>query len=275
MAQSDSFWATPDGQAEMVKQAMQLSKDMRNAREEEVALGAASASHQILFKLTDAEGLSVGGKFKIPSYYASIFSMHRFSQGSILPVFFFNSFTPDTVMPHAALRCIVAARGFEGKLLGCKDQTALLEVEPPNEGGEENAASSPAVAATASPEIELTQVPESVLRLALDYVYSGMVEVSDANWEDLLRVADRMKMEGLKQIVEAYMRQKAKVTSKNASEVLEIAHRHSAAGLKEYCLSLMDVDVTTVFADKKFLQLPKELVAHIIARDELVADELT
>jgi hypothetical protein len=256
----------------MIKQAMQLSKDMRIAREEEVALAAAAASHQIVFKLTDAEGVSVGGESKcdkLSFILALLFSSRALCVARVFSFYF--SLTLCAL--HAALRCIVAARAFKGKLLGCKDQTSLLEVEPSNEG-EENAGSSPAVA-TESPEIELTQVPESVMRHALDYLYTGMTEISDQNWEDLLRVADKMNMEGLKQIVETYMRQTAKVTAKNASEVLEIAHRHSATGLKEYCLSLMDVNVSTVFTDKKFLELPKELVSQIISRDELVADELT
>jgi hypothetical protein len=58
----DSFWNTPDGQAEMAKQSMRLSKDMRSAREEEVALSTAGASQQIVLKLSDAGGATVGGE---------------------------------------------------------------------------------------------------------------------------------------------------------------------------------------------------------------------
>lgn len=175
------------------------------------------------------------------------------------------------LLAATAMRCIVAARAFEGKLLGCKDQTALQHAQ--EENASENAGSS--TAATASPEIELAEVQEPALQLALEYAYTGAVDVADGNWNDLLLVANRMRMEGLKQVVEAFMRQPGKVTSKNVPQVLEAAHKHCAAGLKEYCMSIIDSSVHAVFADGAFLRLPKDLVADVIRRDSLAADELS
>lgn len=58
----ESFWNTPEGQAELAKQSLCLSKDMRRAREEELALSTAGASQQVILKLTDAAGVTVSGK---------------------------------------------------------------------------------------------------------------------------------------------------------------------------------------------------------------------
>eukprot|EP00960_Hanusia_phi_P032847 750099-Hanusia_phi.AAC.1 len=186
---------------------------------------------------------------------------------------------PEEVRVHA-LRAIVAARAFEGKLEGAG---SLKEVsEEGEEGGEEGGEGGGGVgggeggggAEAGGGEddtIVLRDVRRDLLELAVSYMYTGSFEVEEGNVHEMLELGRRMCLPGVINICSSFLSERMSIASVCRS--LISADKSGAGDLKDLCLGFIDSNARDVLGHASFVDLPKNVLQELLARDSLGIEE--
>lgn len=81
-----------------------------------------------------------------------------------------------------------------------------------------------------SNRVEIMDFDDVIVGGMLEYIYKGQVDILSERAPDLLQIAEKYELQGLKEICEFTIAKH--LTVENAAEVLVIAHIHNAALLK-------------------------------------------
>ena len=78
--------------------------------------------------------------------------------------------------------------------------------------------------------VKIDDFSDDIVKGMLDYIYTGQTGSLPENASELLRIADKYQLLGLKEDCERAI--KKNLTVENAAEILVLAHLHSAEKLK-------------------------------------------
>lgn len=212
-------------------EALRLGQDMKNAREEELVLHARAL-------------VNMGQPLDLPLPHTIEFGLAS---------------EPDANV--SALRAIVAARAFGGKLLKC---TNCFESLADNEA---------LIASGGESKLVLKGISEEQLNHALDYMYTGQTSIDKDNVYSLLETAHKLQLPGLKVLCSHILQLKDMCSAAHVSKVLAAAHENEVPNLKESCFALIARETKAVIESQSFEELPRELVSECITRDDLTIDE--
>lgn len=164
-----------------------------------------------------------------------------------------------------ALRAIVAARAFDGKLLGAVDNvTEVLK----------DIAGDVIDSAGGEGSLKLKNVNQANLRSAIDFMYTGSCQVDADNVYALLRTAKSLRLPGLQRICACFLKS-SECKASTVCKVLREAHECEAQELKDHCFkSVIDGDTQAVIDSSSFLELPRDLMTEFLQRPSLNVDEL-
>jgi hypothetical protein len=166
---------------------------------------------------------------------------------------------------ETALRAIVAARAFEGRLLGAVDSVteALKDLPGDVVDGEGGPGA-----------LKLKGVSVDGLKAAIDYMYTGCAPVAADNVYALLRIAKQLQLPGLRKICSCFLRS-TECSASSVCKVLTAAHECEAEDLKDYCFSnVIDRDTKAAIESPSFEEMPRELLKELLQRPTLNVDEL-
>lgn len=102
-------------------------------------------------------------------------------------------------------------------------------------------------------EVEIKDVDPEAVKQMLAFVYTGVIENFDEVARDLLGLADKYDIGGLRVECEKYICQT--LNFDNAMETLVIADLHNAGGLKKYAMKFIDVFIKDVHKSPRFKAL--------------------
>lgn len=116
--------------------------------------------------------------------------------------------------------------------------------------------------------VELAGVSPAALGALVDFVYSGRIDIDDANVEDLLPAADQLQIPDVKEACCEYLG--SRLHPANVLGIRHFADLHGCPDLKEASDVFVDAHFQQVIAGDEFLKLPAEAVANLISSDSAV-----
>jgi len=116
-------------------------------------------------------------------------------------------------------------------------------------------------------EMEILGLDESAVRDLMEFAYSGNINISKDNVQALLEAANYLGVESVKKSCEDFL--KGGVDDKTCLGILKIADRFALEGLSKSAKQHALRHFSDVCKDKEFLSLPLNLVADLLADEEL------
>ena len=118
--------------------------------------------------------------------------------------------------------------------------------------------------------IALKEIRSSVADELLAYIYTGKVQVSESNAEDLITSANYLLLTRLKQ--EACALLEDQTTVLNCIYMFSFAERYQCSKLKDYALDLMNRNFVAVSRSKDFLNLNADQIKEFLSSDDIVIE---
>lgn len=115
--------------------------------------------------------------------------------------------------------------------------------------------------------VELKSINHTIMEILLDYVYTGQVQVSMDNVQDLLPAASLVQMEGVKMTCSNFL-----LTEIDASNVLGIrrfAELHNCTKLELYAHDFAAHNFEVVMELEEFVCLTYDEILNLIVREDL------
>ncbi|XP_042221150.1 actin-binding protein IPP-like, partial [Homarus americanus] len=117
--------------------------------------------------------------------------------------------------------------------------------------------------------IEMKSIKHNILIQIITFMYTGDIEVTAENAEELVVAADMMHMDYVLRVCTNFIRRNL-----HASNVLGIyrfakAYSHGSGpleSLKKLTVAVCEEDFIRVALEKKFLETPKEIILHLLER---------
>lgn len=128
---------------------------------------------------------------------------------------------------------------------------------------------------SAEAEIKLSETKPLDFRTLLRYIYTGRVDLSEFNVEELLstlRLAHEYGLIGIQHAVAAYL--KTKLDISNVFTIADISTLLSLNALSEGCKQFCDQHAPKILAAQEFLTLPLKKVAEMLVRSSFCAAEI-
>ena len=116
-------------------------------------------------------------------------------------------------------------------------------------------------------KIPIKEMEASTLRLVLDYIYSGKVELSTDNVQNVLSAANLFQMIHLRDGCASFMMQHISVD--NCVGVYFFALAHECHDLAEAARQLVNAEFEAVCREPEFLSLPADKLVDIISDDQV------
>lgn len=105
------------------------------------------------------------------------------------------------------------------------------------------------MAEASNPRIELADIKYDICITMMEYIYTGRCNITSDNAVDLLIASDKYLLPSLaKRCEDGLIRA---ITPANVKGLLELAHVHSRAQLKQRCFALIEKYQTTLYQDMK------------------------
>ena len=116
--------------------------------------------------------------------------------------------------------------------------------------------------------VTLEGIPVSTMDRLLSYLYTGEIQISEANAEDLIAAANYLLLPRLKNIsckfIERHM------SASNCIFNYLFAEKYECKELKNYAAELIKQNFTTVGKSKEFVQLSCDQIKDLISGDDIV-----
>ena len=119
-----------------------------------------------------------------------------------------------------------------------------------------------------APVVKLEGIPASVMDQLLSYLYTGEIQVSEANAEDLIVSANYLLLPRLKNIACKFIERH--MTSSNCIFNYLFAEKYECNDLQSYARELIKQNFGTVGRSKEFSLLSFDHVKDLISRDDIV-----
>ena len=168
----------------------------------------------------------------------------------------------------SALRAIVAARAFDGKLLGAENVSDALAGE-----GVDVAVGEVDGAAGGAAELVLRTISQQQMTSAITYMYTGDAAVDKSNAFELLEAAHKLQLPGLTALASSFLMSADECSPSSVCNVLSNAQQLGAADLAQHCYALIDRETKAAIESVGFEDLPREAVVQLLQRDRLTIDE--
>ncbi|XP_069135381.1 actin-binding protein IPP-like [Argopecten irradians] len=117
-------------------------------------------------------------------------------------------------------------------------------------------------------DVELYDVDFECLELLLKFAYTGSLEVTLDNVQNLFVVADYLQVEFVRNTCEKILLKKVDKT--NCVSMLLIAEKFYLANIKKRCLDLIGKYLEEVSQSEEFLSIPYDTVLELFERDDLI-----
>lgn len=124
------------------------------------------------------------------------------------------------------------------------------------------------MAEKSAPVVKLEGLPASVMDQLLSYLYTGEIQVSEANAENLIAAANYLLLPRLKNIACKFLEQH--MSSSNCIFSYLFAERYDCKDLQSYAGQLIKKNFGTVGKSKEFLLLSFDHVKDLTSRDDIV-----
>ncbi|XP_076232754.1 actin-binding protein IPP [Calliopsis andreniformis] len=118
--------------------------------------------------------------------------------------------------------------------------------------------------------IKIHSVPADILSLLVDFIYTGSIDITQDNIQELFAAADMLELDEVVSGCVTYLKQQLHFS--NALGIYRLAEAHNRLDLLETALHFIQVNFPEVSQEEEFLDLPKEHLVHFLSSDYIHID---
>ncbi|XP_071856065.1 actin-binding protein IPP [Bombus fervidus] len=118
--------------------------------------------------------------------------------------------------------------------------------------------------------VEIHSISANILSLLVDFIYSGNVDITQDNVQELFAAADMLELDEVVFGCITYLKQQLHYS--NALGIYRFAEAHNRLDLLETALRFIQVNFPQVSQEEEFLDLPKEHLVHFLSSDYIHID---
>ncbi|XP_076675062.1 actin-binding protein IPP isoform X1 [Andrena cerasifolii] len=118
--------------------------------------------------------------------------------------------------------------------------------------------------------IEIHSVSANILPLLVDFIYTGYVDITQDNVQELFAAADMLELDEVVSGCIVYLKQQLHYS--NALGIYRFAEAHNRLNLLETALRFIHVNFPQVSLEEEFLDLPKEHLVNFLSSDYIHID---
>ncbi|XP_072005522.1 kelch repeat and BTB domain-containing protein 8-like [Engystomops pustulosus] len=123
-------------------------------------------------------------------------------------------------------------------------------------------------------EVSLLDIPSSVVKVILDFIYTGDAFLSMENIEELFTVSSRLQIRPMQDLCSRFLTKN--MNPENCLWVYRLAHGHNDKRLLDTAIHCISQHLTSLSETEDFLHLELSEVTRILSSDQLmVSSELT
>ncbi|XP_011500477.1 PREDICTED: actin-binding protein IPP [Ceratosolen solmsi marchali] len=118
--------------------------------------------------------------------------------------------------------------------------------------------------------VEIHSIPENILSILIDFIYSGNVNVTQDNVQELFAAADMLELNEVVSSCISYLEEQLHFS--NALGIYRFAETHNCADLLETALRFIQINFPRVSQEEEFLDLPKEHLVSFLSSENIHID---
>ncbi|XP_046429029.1 actin-binding protein IPP [Neodiprion fabricii] len=118
--------------------------------------------------------------------------------------------------------------------------------------------------------VEIHSISAKILSLLIDFVYTGNVEITQDNVQELFAAADMLELDEVVSGCITYLQQQ--LHSSNALGIYRFAEAHNTPNLLMTALRFIEINFPQVSQEEEFLDLPKEQIVKLISSEYIHVD---
>lgn len=118
--------------------------------------------------------------------------------------------------------------------------------------------------------VEIHSISASILSLLIDFIYTGNVDITEDNVQELFAAADMLELDEVVSGCITYLEQQLHYS--NALGIYRFAEAHNRLDLLETALRFIQVNFPQVSQEEEFLDLPKEHLVRFLSSDLIHID---
>ncbi|KAL7293115.1 hypothetical protein TKK_0013268 [Trichogramma kaykai] len=118
--------------------------------------------------------------------------------------------------------------------------------------------------------VEIHTVSENILSSLVDFIYTGNVDITQDNVQELFAAADMLELDEVVSSCISYLQEQLHFS--NALGIYRFAEVHNRMDLLETALRFIEINFPQVVQEEEFLDLPKEQLVKFISSEKIHID---
>uniref|UniRef100_T1J1X5 Kelch-like protein diablo n=1 Tax=Strigamia maritima TaxID=126957 RepID=T1J1X5_STRMM len=124
---------------------------------------------------------------------------------------------------------------------------------------------------TEKSEVELHSVTESIFNLLLDFIYTGQLEITNSNVQEIVMAADMFQLSEVIETCSIFLKKQLHVS--NCIGIYQFAETHSCLKLKNIAENFINQNFILLTKEDEFLGQPLRTIKKLLSSEYLQVDE--